>query len=54
VLRTERERLYDEMERVKARVEAINTRLKEIETEIGPDTLERALGHEENNATLPE
>ena len=52
VLRMERERLFEEMERVQARVEAINTRLAEIETEIGPDTLANALGHEGNNPTL--
>lgn len=54
VLRMERERLYDEMARVQARVEAINTRLKEIESAIGPDTLEKALGHERDNSTLPD
>jgi hypothetical protein len=54
VLLIERERLFEEMERVQARVEAINTRLTAIETEIGPDTLVSALGHEGNKPTLSE
>ena len=54
VLRMERERLYDEMARAQARIETINTRLKEIETEIGPDTLASALGDYRNNSNLPE